>query len=340
LTIALAAQHNASPPSAKPDFLHGNPAAVTDPTESGNPAEDARGFRRALSHFATGVTIITTAHGGQLAGVTANSFSSVSLDPPLVLWSLGKSSTSQALFRQAEYFAVNVLAAGQMELASHFARSSPDKFAGVAWHAGAGGAPLFPDTAAAFECRVHELIDAGDHYILIGRVERYARSERDLLLFAQGRFGLAVDYPPTPDAAAAANDASNVQTTMLGLLWDAFSGLSHGFQGERDAEGMSINQGRLLSLIERHPGAGVDQLARMAFISPQGVEESIVRLIGMAYAVARVDAGWQVTESGMERVESLRQRANAFEAAQLRNFSIAEIETTRKVLRALGLAQA
>ena len=210
------------------------------PTESGIPADDARGFRRALGHFATGVTIITATHEGQLVGVTANSFSSVSLDPPLILWSLGKTSQSLALFQKASHFAVNVLAADQMELASRFARSGADKFAGVTWVAGsAGGAPLFPGTAATFECSTHEFIDAGDHYILLGKVEHYSRAERDLLLFAQGRYGLAVDYPaPASDSAEGVPLASqpNIQTTMLGMLWDAFSGLSHGFQVERDSQ--------------------------------------------------------------------------------------------------------
>jgi len=317
---------------------------VLAPTESGNPADDARGFRRALGHFATGVTIITASHDGHLVGVTANSFSSVSLDPPLILWSLGKTSQSLALFQKAGHFAVNVLAADQMELASRFARSGADKFVGVDWHpGGAGGAPLFPGTAAAFECSTHDIVDAGDHYILLGKVERYSRSERDLLLFAQGRFGLAVDYPaPASDAADGMPLASqpNIQTTMLGLLWDAFSGLSHGFQVERDAEGMNINQGRVLSLIERHPGAPADQLARKAFISPQAVEDAIAMLVETGFARQSATANWEVTQSGRERVVSLRRRANAFEAAQLHDFSADDIETTRKVLRALGIPHA
>ena len=309
------------------------------PVETGQPAADSRGYRRALGQFATGVTIITADSGGTLVGVTANSFSSVSLDPPLVLWSLAKTSQSLAAFQAATHFAINVLASDQMELASRFARSSPDKFSGVSWQAGVGGAPLFPGSAASFECVRHDLVDAGDHYIMLGRVERYSRSERDLLLFAQGRFGLAVDYPVPPGEAesAAQSTGANVQTTMLGMLWDAFSGLSHGFQNERDALGLSITHGRVLSLIERNSGRSIEHLARKAFISPQAVEDSLQSLISAGLATVRMEGGWEVTPEGREHVAALRRRANAFEAARLKDFSGQELEVTRKVLRALGV---
>jgi len=309
---------------------------VLAPTESGNPQDDSRGFRRALGQFATGVTIISAAVDGQLVGVTANSFSSVSLDPPLVLWSIAKTSQSLALFRKATHFAVNVLASDQLELASRFARSGADKFSGVDWQAGIGGAPLFPGTAASFECVQHALIEAGDHYIMQGRVERYTRNERDLLLFSQGRFGLAVDYPATATETAAQAGVGNVQTTMLGILWDAFSGLSHGFQAERDALGLSITQGRVMSLVERNPDATVELLARKAFISPQAVDDALQGLAEAGF-ITRSGAGAQVTPTGREYVATLRRRANAFEASQLKDISAEELETTRKVLRALGV---
>ena len=104
---------------------------------------DARAFRRALGNFATGVTVITAADAsGRKVGVTANSFNSVSLDPPLILWSLDKRSSSHAVFEAAEHFAVNVLAADQIDLSNTFARPSEDRFAGIEHEEGEGGAPL------------------------------------------------------------------------------------------------------------------------------------------------------------------------------------------------------
>lgn len=307
---------------------------------TGSPADDSRGFRRALGHFATGVTVITAQCDGQLAGMTANSFSSVSLDPPLVLWSIGKSSHSLPLFEKAGSFAINVLAADQLDLASRFARSGADKFSGVPWHPGIGGAPCLPGAAATFECRKHAVVDAGDHFILLGRVERYTHADRDPLLFSHGRFGLAVDYPviATEEAhAAAAAPSGNDQPTMLGLLWDAFTGMSHAFQEERDALGLvSVSQGRVLSLIERHPGAGADLLARKAYLSPQGLDEAVQALAAAGFLAIGPGGSWSLTDKGRDNVTRRRQRAAAIEASQLKEFSAADLETTSRVLRALG----
>lgn len=309
---------------------------MQQPLESGSPLDDARGFRRALGHFATGVTIITTHAGGELAGVTANSFSSVSLDPPLILWSLAKSSQSLALFQKAERFAVNVLAADQVDLANRFARSGADKFSGVAWQPGTGNAPLFPGVAALFECRTHSTVDAGDHIIILGEVDRYARSTRPLLLFTQGRFGLAVDYPTLNHEAGPQATEANAQDTMLGLLWDAFSHMSREFQAERDAEGLTINQGRVLSLMERHPGASLELLARKSFVGGPALEDAVAVLIECAYAVRNATGGVDITASGRERVLSLRRRAATFETRQLAHLSKQDLDTTRKVLDSLG----
>ena len=314
--------------------------SLQPPLETGNPVEDGRGFRRALGHFATGVTIITAQVDGEPGGLTVNSFSSVSLDPPLIQWSLAKSAQSVALFEKASHFAVNVLASDQVELAGSFARSGGDKFAGLSWQPGLGDAPLFPGLAASFECTTWQKVDAGDHFIVLGRVERFSRTARPLLLFAQGRFGLAIDYPTPPGESGTQVPGANVQDTMLGLLWDAFSKLSHGFQIERDAAGMTINQGRVLSLIERHPGAPIDLLARKSFVSPPGVEEAIGALIELGYAARTTTGGCEVTPTGRERVLTLRRRALTFEAQQLAQFSAQDLETTRRVLQALGIPNA
>src|SRR5205823_6128447 len=116
---------------------------------------DARDFRNALGCFPTGVCLVTAlAPDGQRVGMTANSFSSVSLEPPMVLWSLSRKASSAAVFRDAEYFAINVLAAGDEELASHFARSAADTFArfGARWSPALGRAPLLGGALASFEC--------------------------------------------------------------------------------------------------------------------------------------------------------------------------------------------
>jgi flavin reductase (DIM6/NTAB) family NADH-FMN oxidoreductase RutF len=155
---------------------------------SENPV-DPRRLRHALGRFATGVTVVTTRHpDGKLEGLTANSFSSVSLDPPLVLWSLQRGAPSLASFAAAGRFAVNVLGAHQCDLSRHFSVPSADKFATVAHEPGLGGCPVLRDSLAAFECRLHDTIAGGDHLIFIGRVERARHRDGEPLIFSAGRY--------------------------------------------------------------------------------------------------------------------------------------------------------
>ena len=151
---------------------------------------DARTLRDALGCFATGVTVVTTRDGaGSPIGLTANSFSAVSLDPPLILFCLAKTSSNLARFRAAEHFAINVLHIGQQPTSGVFARSTEDRFQDVAWESWDTGAPILSGSLASFECATHEVVEAGDHLVFIGRVLR-ARFEprRDPLLYFRGKY--------------------------------------------------------------------------------------------------------------------------------------------------------
>lgn len=147
-------------------------------------------FRAALGQFTTGVTIVTARDPqGQLIGLTANSFNSVSLTPPLVLWSLSRQSTSMPGFQRASQYAINVLAADQRVLAERFARKGIDRFEGTPWRAGLTGAPLIEGAVATFECRHHGCHDAGDHVIFVGQVEHcHRRVGVAPLVYHGGRF--------------------------------------------------------------------------------------------------------------------------------------------------------
>ena len=151
---------------------------------------DPRDFRTALGTYATGVTIITAAGAdGKPYGLTCNSFASVSLNPPLVLWSLVLYSSSLSVFQNASHFSVNVLGASQQALSNKFAKSSEDKFAGVEWTPGVGNAPLLKDSVANFQCRAVNRYYGGDHVIFLGAVEAYEYNRNEPLLFARGGYG-------------------------------------------------------------------------------------------------------------------------------------------------------
>ena len=151
---------------------------------------DQRHLRHALGRFATGVTVITTrTPDGKLEGLTANSFSAVSLDPPLVLWSLRANAPSLPSFIDAGYFAISVLAVDQTELSRHFATPAEDKFGTVAHGTGLGGCPVLHGALASFECSTEHTVIGGDHIIFIGRVHRATYRDGEPLIFSAGRYG-------------------------------------------------------------------------------------------------------------------------------------------------------
>jgi flavin reductase (DIM6/NTAB) family NADH-FMN oxidoreductase RutF len=150
---------------------------------------DARDFRHALGSFGTGVTVVTTgSRDTRLVGVTANSFSSVSLEPPIVSWSLVKTSPSLEVFDRFQRFVINVLTREQIELSRRFSRPGPDKFSGLSFMEGLGGLPVFDDSAAVLECQTVERLEVGDHILFLGRVERYSYERKPTLLFCQGQY--------------------------------------------------------------------------------------------------------------------------------------------------------
>jgi len=152
---------------------------------------DSTHFRQALSQFATGVTVITTRlEDGSFRGLTASSFNSVSLDPPLVLWSLGAAANSMPIFSGNSHYVINVLAAGQEDLALRFSRRTEDPFAGVDYELSRTGQPILKGAVAWFECHNRSRYPEGDHVIFVGEVEECAVQPQPALLFHSGRFGV------------------------------------------------------------------------------------------------------------------------------------------------------
>ena len=163
---------------------------MTPPRSALAPSFSAQEFRAALSMFATGVTIVTArAPDGAPVGLTANSFNSVSMSPPLVLWSLSRTAGSMPAFERGSHYAINILAAEQHELAERFASKAADRFAELAYRDGAGGAPVIPGAAAVFECFNRSRYEEGDHVIFVGEVERCERrAGASPLIFHGGRY--------------------------------------------------------------------------------------------------------------------------------------------------------
>lgn len=172
----------------------GLPAKIRKTVESMDSTSiPATEFRQIMGQFATGVTIITTRDGhGTPQGLTINSFASLSLDPPLVMWSLRLNSTSLAAFRGASHFAINILSAEQEDTSKVFARPG-DRFAGIDWQAGDSGVPLLKGSLAWIECERFAEYPGGDHVIFVGRVVRARHFEGAPLLYWRGAYFPAGD---------------------------------------------------------------------------------------------------------------------------------------------------
>jgi flavin reductase (DIM6/NTAB) family NADH-FMN oxidoreductase RutF len=159
------------------------------------PHFDDRDLRRAFGRFATGVTVITTILAdGQKIGFTANSFASVSLDPPLVSWNY-RSSPKLAVLQQAKYFLINVLSAEQIDISQQMSRPADDKFAGILIDQGLGGVPRIQGSLATFECELWQTVEAGDHVIFLAKVVRYSHADGEPLIFMDGGYALAHRAP-------------------------------------------------------------------------------------------------------------------------------------------------
>ncbi len=176
--------------------------AAPTPQAAAAQAFDPLQLRRAMGSFGTGVTVVSTlGAGSKRVGVTANSFSSVSLDPPLVLWSLNRHSPSLAAFDHSWRFVIHVLALDQVHLSRRFASpaaaGAPDKFEGVPQRRTALGLPLLEGCAAHFECRTEQRLDVGDHVLFIGRIEAFEHHRSAGLLYCQGHYahGVSLDGP-------------------------------------------------------------------------------------------------------------------------------------------------
>jgi flavin reductase (DIM6/NTAB) family NADH-FMN oxidoreductase RutF len=174
-----------------------NPKSAKDTPEQ-SPEFDQRDFRNALGHFGTGVTVITTKDAsGQMYGVTVSSFNSVSLSPPLVLWSQVRGAPSHQAFVDSPYFIVNILSESQKDISNHFAKPSEDKFKDIAHHLSPEGIPILENTLGHFICKKERDVDGGDHLIFIGLVMSYSYNTAEdtaPLFFWKGKYHCAADH--------------------------------------------------------------------------------------------------------------------------------------------------
>jgi flavin reductase (DIM6/NTAB) family NADH-FMN oxidoreductase RutF/DNA-binding IclR family transcriptional regulator len=303
---------NMPPPASRVDLTSG-PAAEPRPDALATPIDTAE-LRQVLSTFVTGVTVITTRDAqGMPQGVTANSFNSVSLEPPLVLWSQALHARSFAAFQGAERFAVNILAEDQIAVSTRFAKAGEDKFGPTATRPGLGGVPLIDGCSAHLECRRVAAHPAGDHMIFIGQVERIARTGRRPLAFGGGRYLSAQphDFGRLSSGDAHANRArlqavrlathaavelsAQLDQTLGVAVWGTHGPTVVHWELARSPVSMNLRVGAVLPVLGSATG--------LAFAAWLPDEDTSPLIDGVALA----DAGWPlrlqaVRDAGMARM--------------------------------------
>ncbi|WP_315831281.1 flavin reductase [Bradyrhizobium prioriisuperbiae] len=284
---------------------------------------DTKTFRQALGQFPTGVTIVTAAHGDRRIGMTANSFSSVSLEPPLVLWSAAKSAPSHDAFVAASGFAIHFLGADHQELAMRFAGRGPDKFAGITHAPGITGAPLLTDLAPILECRTWARYEGGDHTILVGEVVRLVERSHDPLLFHSGVLRRIEAARRTP----ALRSNSFARTYLAYLLARASFIVSNEFHAKLKTWNLSVPEWRVLACLMDVEGLPVGELAAMALMKQPRLTKVLDRMEadGLVERSSSDDdrrrTPIHLTPKGRALVKPVLRAAKAHEAELLKRFS-------------------
>jgi 3-hydroxy-9,10-secoandrosta-1,3,5(10)-triene-9,17-dione monooxygenase reductase component len=299
---------------------------------------DPRDFRQALGRFATGVTIVTTrAADGTPVGMTANSFNSVSMDPPMVLWSLARTARSLEAFTQATHWSVHILANDQEALSNRFARAGEDKFAGLRLEQGHGGTPLIAGCSARFQCRTAFQYEGGDHIIFVGEVLDFDRSERAPLVFVTGGYALATrlsaDISTAPQAQT---DAAPYSENLLGyLLGRAHYQFMAGFRPTLEARGLSETDFFILSLLAvRSPLTATEIASHMAYTGVDVGPATLGRLCSRGLLSATA-AGFELAPQGRDDILHVMAAAKAREAELLDRLGPLEAASLRNLLKRL-----
>lgn len=295
---------------------------------------DPRQFRSALGSFTTGVTIVTTRDAsGRDIGLTVNSFNSVSLDPPLVLWSLAKNSRSLEAFANAEYFAVHILAAEQEKLSAQFASNTGDKFAGVDLVRGHGEIPLLPDCTARFECKTTYRYEGGDHEIFVGEVVVFESFDRAPLVFQKGGYAIAVKKPKQAKEQEMSEDATFRKDFLSHLLGVANAFMSRSVREAVRERNMLEDEYYLLAMLGMEDGRTREQLDAVMRLTGRRMGPDLVEKLLSKSLVQESEGGIFLTEAGRRLMIEFMAVAKSVEDQALNGIEHSEAQFMKQILR-------
>ncbi len=302
---------------------------------------DPKDFRNALSMFATGVTIVTTrSASGEAVGITANSFNSVSLDPPLVLWSLAKNAYSLPVFQEAKEWNVHILSNEQEDLSNKFAKKGEDKFAGIALDDGVTNSPLLPGCTARFQCKTMFEYEGGDHIIFVGEVLAYDRQPTPPLLYVSGNYALATKKSAAVATEAIASEAEANSASalfsedLLGyLLGRAHYQLMHSVRPVMQQYELSEKDFFALSLLSVRERIAADEIAQHTAYTGAGVgADALASLLGRGL-IAQEGEHFVISAQGRDAMAHIIAAAQAQEADLVEHMGAMEVTALRNLLK-------
>lgn len=305
---------------------------------------DPKILRNALGSFATGVTIVTTrTAAGEDVGRTANSFSSVSLDPPMILWSLAKTSSSLDAFRDARHFAVHILSADQDGLSGIFASKKEDKFADLDIERGDDDIPLLKSCAARFACRTAHQYEGGDHVIFVGEVVDFQHSQTPPLVFHGGAYGMLVRKQQNLDMMAADRDTSLSPDDFIYLISRVFYRIRRDAVAERQKRGWSGAEYAVLTLLGHEDGRSINEIQQIGRSRGDEITaETIDRLVSRGMVRLAPNGGAEaafLTEEGRGQIIEIVAMLKASEADCLAHLDRSELLIIKQLLHRMAHAE-
>ncbi|WP_339672625.1 flavin reductase [Dasania marina] len=288
-------------------------------------AFDSKEFRPALGQFPTGVTVITTVdEKGESVGVTASSFNSVSMDPPLILWSVDKKAYSASIFESASNFVVSVLSRDQVSISNRFAGRGEDKFDGLDLPPGIGGCPLLENCAAQFECKTWSVYEGGDHLIIVGEVIKYSHDQSKLpLVFSQGSYAVSMQHPESIKRNKVSAKPNDFLADYLPfLLHLAFTGSGAELYPQfMERYQVTPEEWRIFTLLESRGSSNLSDIADM-LMQPMVILASVTeKMTDKGYLKAESTAVLTLTEKGLEMSQKLFALAKEHEKMTLTSLS-------------------
>ncbi len=300
---------------------------------------DPRELRNALGSFATGVAIVTTSQDGHDVGMTINSFNSVSLDPPMVLWSLAKSSASLDIFTNSGYFAIHILSAEQQDMSQRFATRGIDKFAGVEVERGEGNVPIIQGCSAVFHCKTTYKYEGGDHEIFVGEVLKFEHFQKSPLVFHAGKYALAVakqNEPEVKEPVVGFN--ANSLTYLMGLVYFQLAKKS----SEKMAEhGINDCEAAILHALSMGGGRSAAEIERIVAVGGLHVTDDILLQMAeknlLTLASENGENKASLTDEGSEMLMKMIAYVQAIEDGAMPDDAYTELSLAKDLLKKAAL---